>query len=120
MDHGIAGGGSMKRRHQVLNWLWLEPGEARATLDRVMTFRDEAPDPMASGVPAAAEEWVWAEQLPALVLQPDLRRQAEDHLQELQHSAALVEQELSKQAPDLLARLQALQSEVKRLEEVLS
>jgi len=110
----------MKRRHQIASWLWLEPGEARATLDRVMALRDEAPDPMASGLPEAAVEWFWVEQLPALLQRPDLRRQAEDHLQELQHSAALVEQELNKQAPGLLARLQALQSEVKRLQGVLS
>ena len=110
----------MRRRHQVLNWLWLEPGEARKTLDRVMAFRDAAPDPMASGVPAAAEEWVWGEQLPALVNRPDLRRQAEDHLQELQHEADAITEQLNRQAPDLLARLQVLQSEVKRLEEVLS
>lgn len=110
----------MKRRHQVLNWLWLEPGEARATLDRVMTFRDEAPDPMASGVPAAAEEWVWTEQLPALVNRPDVRQQATEHLQEVQREADAITEQLNRQAPDLLSRLQALQSEVQRLEEVLS
>ena len=85
-----------------------------------MQFRDASPDPLASGVPAAAEDWVWREQLPALLQRPDLRAQAQEHLQELQHSAAQVEHEINKQAPDLLSRLQALQSEVQRLEEVLS
>jgi hypothetical protein len=110
----------MRRRHQIANWLWLEPGEARKTLDKVMQFRDEAPDPMASGLPEAAVQWFWAEQLPALVNRPDVRQQATEHLQELQHEADAVTEQLNRQAPDLLARLQALQAEVKRLEEVLS
>ncbi len=110
----------MRRRHQIANWLWLEPGEARATLDQVMRFRDAAPDPMASGLPEAAVEWFWTEQLPALVSRPDVRQQATEHLQEVQQEADAVTEQLSRQAPDLLARLQVLQAEVKRLEEVLS
>ena len=110
----------MRRRHQIANWLWMEPGEARATLDQVMRFRDESPNPMASGLPEAAVDWFWAEQLPALVNRPDVRRQAEDHLQELQQEADAVTEQLNRQAPDLLARLQVLQAEVQRLTEVLS
>lgn len=109
----------MRRRHPIVNWLFLEPGEARKTLDRVMQFRDEAPNPMASGVPAAAEAWAWAEQLPSLMHRPDLRKQAEAHLQELQNAAAKVEEEINRQAPDLLARLQVIQAEVQKLQEVL-
>jgi hypothetical protein len=110
----------MRRRHQVANWLWLEPGEARKTLDRVIAFRDAAPDPMASGLPDAAVTWFWDEQLPALVNRPDVRQQATEHLQEVQQEADGITEQLNRQAPDLLARLQVLQAEVKRLEEVLS
>jgi hypothetical protein len=110
----------MRRRHQIAGWLWLEPGEARATLDQVMRFRDESPNPMASGLPEAALSWFWDEQLPALVNRPDVRQQASEHLQELQREADAVTEQLNRQAPDLLARLQVLQAEVKRLEEVLS
>jgi hypothetical protein len=110
----------MRRRHQIAGWLWLEPGEARATLDQVMRFRDAAPDPMASGLPEAAVDWFWAEQLPALVNRPDVRQQATDHLQEVQQEADAVTEQLNRQAPDLLARLQVLQAEAQRLTEVLS
>jgi hypothetical protein len=109
----------MRRRHQIANWLWLEPGEARATLDEVMRFRDEAPNPLASGLPEAAVSWFWDEQLPALIQRPEVRQQAADHLQEVQREADAVAEQLNRQAPDLLARLQALQAEVQRLEEVL-
>ena len=110
----------MSRRHQIATWLWLEPGEARATLDQVMRFRDAAPDPMASGLPEAALSWFWDEQLPALVNRPDVRQQATEHLQEVQQEADGITEQLNRQAPDLLARLQVLQAEVKRLTEVLS
>ena len=110
----------MKRRHQIANWLWLEPGEARATLDRVVQFRDESLNPMASGLPEAAVSWFWDEQLPALVNRPDVRQQANDHLQEVQREADAITEQLNRQSPDLLSRLQALQAEVQRLEEVLS
>ena len=110
----------MRRRHQIAGWLWLEPGEARATLDQVMAFRDASPDPMASGLPEAAVQWFWDEQLPALVNRPDVRQQATEHLQEVQQEADAITEQLNRQAPDLLARLQELQAEVKRLEEVLA
>ena len=88
--------------------------------DRVMQFRDESPNPMASGLPEAALSWFWGEQLPALVSRPDVRQQATEHLQEVQQEADAVTERLNRQAPDLLARLQVLQAEAKRLEEVLS
>lgn len=110
----------ISRMHPVANWVRLAPHEHRKALDKVLDFRDAAPDPMASGMPEAAFAWFWESELPRLIQRPEVRRQAEEHLAELEQSAALVEQELKQQAPALLARLKELQAEVRRLEEVLN
>lgn len=110
----------ISRMHPVANWVRLAPHEHRKALDQVLDFRDAAPDPMASGMPEAAVTWFWESELPRLIQRPEVRRQAEEHLAELEQSAALVEQELNQQAPALLARLKELQGEVRRLEEVIN
>jgi len=54
---------TLARKHPVANWLRLPPGEQRRALDQVLALRD-AGDPMASGLPPAAVDWFWSEELP--------------------------------------------------------
>jgi hypothetical protein len=64
------------RKHPIANWVRLPPAECRRTLDRVLQFRDAAPDPTASGLPEAAVTWFWESELPRLLTRPDVRKQA--------------------------------------------
>jgi hypothetical protein len=111
---------AIARKHPVANWLLLPPHEQRKALDTVMRFRDAAPDPMASGLPAAAVEWFWQSELPRLLQRPEVRRQVEAHVDDLVSQQSRIAQQIEQQAPALMEQLQALQAEVRRLEELLS
>ena len=76
---------SIARKHPIANWLLLPPHEQRKALDKVLAFRDQSDDPMASGLPPTAVAWFWQEELPRLMQRPEVRRQAEEHLAELQY-----------------------------------
>jgi hypothetical protein len=76
----------ISKKHPVCNWVRLSPAEHRRALDKVLQFRDAAPDPTASGLPEAAVTWFWTEELPRLLTRPDVRRQALERLVELQDS----------------------------------
>jgi hypothetical protein len=109
----------ISRMHPIANWVRVAPHEHRQALNRVIDFRDRSADPMASGLPEAAVTWFWEEELPRLITRPEVRRQAEEHLQQQRHEAAAIATQLATQAPDLVARLEALQAEVARLEGAL-
>lgn len=111
---------TIARKHPIANWLLLPPVEQRRALDKVMQFRDAAPDPMASGLPPAAERWFWDEELPRLVTRPEVRRQVEERIDELVTQQSDIAAGLDQTTKALLQRLQFLQSEVARLEGVLA
>jgi len=111
---------TISRKHPVANWLMLPPHEQRAALDKVIQFRDAAPDPMASGLPAAAEKWFYTEELPRLAQRPDVRRQIEARVDDLVAQQSDIAQAMDLRHRALLERLQFLQSEVARLEGVLA
>jgi len=73
------------RMHPVANWLRCQGDDYTHSMDQVLGFRDQAMalDPSASGLPPAAIQWFWTEQLPQLLRQPHYRRQAEQHLDSL-------------------------------------
>ena len=108
------------RKHPIANWLLLPPHEQRVALDKVLAFRDEAADPMASGLPEAAERWFYTEELPRLAQRPDVRRQIESRVDELVAQQSDIAQAMDLRHRALLERLQFLQSEVARLEGVLA
>lgn len=110
----------ISKMHPVANWVRLAPHEHRKALDKVLQFRDEAPDPMASGLPEAAVAWFWQEELPRLVQRPEVRRQVEAHVDDLVSQQSQIAQQIEQHAPALLEQLQALQAEVRRLEGLLS
>jgi hypothetical protein len=74
---------------------------------------------MESGMPPAAIEWFYSEELPRLCMRPDVRLQVEQQIQELLQQAATVEAEISPQAAALQRRLDELALQVDVLEEAL-
>ena len=111
---------TISRKHPIAHWLVLPPHEQRAALDKVIQFRDAAPDPMASGLPEAAEKWFYDEELPRLAQRPDVRRQIEARVDDLVAQQSDIAQAMDLRHRALLERLQFLQSEVARLEGVLA
>ena len=111
---------TISRMHPVANWVRLAPHEHRRALDRVLAFRDAAPDPMASGLPEAAVQWFWSEELPRLCNRPEVRRQVEERIDDLVTQQSDIAAGLDQTTKALLERLQELQAEVAILEVVLA
>ena len=110
---------SIARKHPVANWLLLPPHEQRRALDKVLDFRDKSADPTASGMPPAAVDWFYAEELPRLCTRPDVRLQVSQHIQELLQQAATVEAEITPQAAALQQRLDEITAKVDILETII-
>ena len=107
---------AISRKHPVAHWLLLSPGECRRALDKVLDFRDKQADPNASGMPPAALDWFYNEELPRLCMRPDVRLQVEQRIQELLQQAATVEVEITPAAAALQRRLDELALQVDVLE----
>jgi len=105
----------ISRMHPVANWVRLAPHEHRRALDKVMQFRDAAPDPMASGLPEAAVTWFWAEELPRLLNRPDVLQQALDRLVELQDTQLRLADQIQMQAGALLQQQATVELEHQQL-----
>jgi hypothetical protein len=103
------------RKHPIANWLRLPPAECRRTLDRVLQFRDAAPDPTASGLPEAAVVWFWESELPRLLQRPDVRNQALERLRELQDTRLRLGDQITMQAGALLEQQAAVELEHQQL-----
>ena len=107
---------SIARKHPICNWLRLPANETRRALGKVLDFRDKSDDPMASGLPEAAVEWFYSEELPRLCMRPDVRAQVEQHVLELLQEAAAVEGQIAPEAAALQQRLDAITAKVDILE----
>jgi len=110
---------SIARMHPIANWLRLPASETRRALDKVLDFRDKSENPTASGMPAAAVEWFYSEELPRLCMRPDVRLQVEQQIQELLQQAGTVEAEISPQAAALQQRLDEITAKVDILETII-
>jgi hypothetical protein len=107
---------SIKRKHPIANWLYIEPQAYRSTLSTLLNFRDRAPDPMASGMPEAAVDWFWKDELPRLAKDRGTRLQMErriDYLTECEIVAG-------KMPVPPIDEIQAMQQEKLKLELILS
>ena len=105
----------ISKKHPVANWLRLAPHEHRRTLDTVIQLRDASPDPLASGMPAAAVAWFWTEELPRLLNRPDVRQQARDYLKELASRGDALQEQIQRQSGSLLEELDCIEAEVLQL-----
>ena len=110
---------AISRKHPVANWLLLPPGDCRRALDRVLDFRDKQADPNASGLPPAALNWFYSEELPRLCMRSDVRAQTEAHIEELLREAAAVEGQIAPEAAALQQRLDDLAAQVDVLEAII-
>ena len=105
----------ISRMHPIANWVRLAPHEHRRALDKVLQFRDAAPDPTASGLPEAAVAWFWTEELPRLFQRPDVRNQALERLQELQDTRHRLADQIQMQAGALLEQQAVVELEQQQL-----
>jgi hypothetical protein len=88
----------------------------QGALDKVLDFRDKSENPMESGMPEAAVEWFYSEELPRLCTRPDVRLQVAQQIQELLQQAATVEAEITPAAAALQQRLDEITAKVDILE----
>ena len=107
------------RKHPIANWLQLSPNEYRRALDQVLRFRDQDPDPNASGLPAAAVDWFWLQELPRLMQRPEVRVFAQERVSELTAKAADLRQRIERQVGALMAQAEAAEQEAARINAVL-
>ena len=110
---------AISRMHPCANWLRLPAHETRRALNKVLDFRDKSADPTVSGMPPAAVEWFYSEELPRLCTRPDVKIQVEQQITELLHQAATIESEFSPQQLTLQRRLDELTLQVDILTEAL-
>jgi len=109
----------ISRMRPCANWLRLPAHETRRALNKVLDFRDKSADPTVSGMPPAAVEWFYSEELPRLCTRPEVRLQVSQQIQELLQQAATVEAEITPQAAALQHRLDAICAQVDILEEAM-
>lgn len=107
------------RKHPVANWLLLPPHEQRRALDKVLDFRDQDSDPNASGLPAAAVDWFWLEELPRLMQRPEVRVFAQERVAELNAKAAELRQRIQRQIGSMQDEAEAAEQEAARINVVM-
>lgn len=109
------------RMHPVANWLRCQGDDYTHSMDQVLGFRDQAMaiDPSASGVPPAAIQWFWTEQLPQLLRQPHYRRQAEAHLNSLKLKSEDLGEMVERVAGQLLNDQAETDQQINQLQAVL-
>lgn len=109
------------RMHPICNWLRCQGDDYTRSMDQVLAFRDQAmaSDPCASGLPPAAVEWFWSEQLPQLLHQPHYRSQAEQHLEALRLKSTDLGEMVERIAGQLLNDQAAADQEAADLQAVL-
>ncbi len=109
------------KSHPQLGWLKLEGRDYSATMDRLITERDNDPDQQRAGPAPGFIDWMWREQLPALARQDRYRGQIQQHCEQLRRRSeaigsevhSLVGSKLAEQAAaeELCAQLSALLDE---------
>ena len=107
------------RKHPIANWLQLSPNEYRRALDQVLRFRDQDSDPNASGLPAAAVDWFWLEELPRLMQRPEVRVFAQERVAELNAKAAELRQRIERQVGSMQDEAEAAEQEAARINVVM-
>ena len=109
------------RMHPVANWLRCQGDDYTRSMDAVLGFRDQQmqQDPSASGLPPAAVQWFWQEQLPQLLQHPHYRRQAEAHLDSLTLKSDDLGEMIERVAGQLLNDQTETDAQIEQLQSVL-
>ena len=105
----------ISKKHPIANWIQLSPNEYRRVLNKVLDFRDLDPDPHASGLPAAAVDWFWREELPRLIQRPEVQQFASEHVVQLNAKAAELRQTIQRQVGSMEADAEAAEQEAARI-----
>lgn len=109
----------ISRKHPVANWVLLPPHEHRRALDRVLDFRDRDPDPNHSGLPKAAIEYFWKEELPVLLTRSHIQQLAREHIAELRAKAASLREKIEVQTGSMQREAAAAEGEAQRIQSAL-
>lgn len=111
----------VSKGHPVANWLRVEGRIYSATLDRILSDRDQQmlDDPSCSGLPPASRDWFWSQQLPALVNDPKIRDQVLERQAALAASRIAIEDQIRQQAGALIEQQGEIDDELALLEQVL-
>ena len=109
----------ISRKHPCASWLLLPPHEQRRALDKVLDFRDQDPDPNASGLPAAAVDWFWQQELPRLMQRPEVRVFAQERVTELQAKVSELRQRIERQVGSMQEEAAAAEAQSQRLTKAL-
>ena len=107
------------KKHPIANWLQLSPNDYRRALDQVLRFRDQDPDPHVTGVPAAAVDWFWQQELPRLLQRPEVHVFAQERVAELNAKAADLRQRIERQVGSMQEEAAAAEQEAARINAVM-
>ena len=107
------------KKHPIANWVPLSPNEYRRALNKVLDFRDLDPNPNASGLPAAAVDWFWQQELPRLMQRPEVRVFAQERVSELNAKAADLRQRIERQIGSMQDEAEAAEQEAARINAVM-
>jgi len=112
----------VSKMHPVANWLRCDASLYSRSLDQVLRHRDEqmATDPSCSGLPTASRDWFWAEQLPRLVNDPQIRDQVHSRLGDLMARRQAIDDQLRLQAGALIDQQAEIDAELALIEQVLA
>jgi hypothetical protein len=108
----------MCRPHPVHGWIWLQPGDWRATLERQIEERDRLDDPSHSGPAPAFLDWVEEQQLPRLAKQPHYQRQFSERVSELEMMLSNLQKRIDGGRLDLKPQADEMQQQISRLQEL--
>ena len=110
----------ISKKHPVANWVRLSPSEYRKALERVLDFRDKAPDPYASDAGSeTAKAFFWEEELPQLMRRPDVRVFAQERIAELNARTAELRKRIEIHTNGMLSEIEAAEAEAARITSVM-
>lgn len=110
---------TISRKHPVANWIRVEPHEHRRALDKVMQFRDQSDNPLASGLPEEAVRWFWSSELPCLLQRTSVQRQCREHIADLNNKASRLRDQIQLVAGSLIDEAELAEAEVLQLQRAL-
>ena len=109
----------ISRKHPVANWVLLPPHEQRRALDRVLAFRDRDPNPNRSGLPAAAIDYFWNEELPVLLVRAQVQQLARERIAELRAKASGLREKIEVQSASMQREAADADGEAQRIQSAL-
>lgn len=110
----------LSRCHPRYGWMFLQPADWRACLDRQIQERDKLNDIAFSGPPPAWVEWVDCEQMLRLAKVPHYAKQLQDRIAEQELKLANLERDIEGGRLDLEPAAGIVRREIKWIRELLS